>query len=134
MNIDTAHARELDHLLREYLTEGHQDNHIRGQRPEGLDEIRVANTLRLNDGQLKAIRHLLDGRRLELPSSTLGPIRLGDDADDGMTAFGEGFKGRVGEFRRTHEKNFRFHFTHLRGIGFDRMITTSGRFFKEGTT
>jgi len=92
MNIDTAHARELNHLLREYLTEGHQDNHIRGQRPEGPDEIRVANTLRLNDGQLKTIRHLLDGRRLELPSSTFGPIRLGDDADDGITAFGEGFK------------------------------------------
>jgi hypothetical protein len=109
MNIDTAQAGELDHLLRQDLTEGHKDDHVRGKRPEGLDEIRVADTLRLKDGQLMTHRDVLYGCRRELPPPPLGPVRLGDGSDDEMTAFDEGFKGGIGEFRRSHKKNLRFH-------------------------
>ena len=105
MHVDTAVYGYIEHLLREDLTERHDDGKVGRERAQLRDKVRIARTHGLHDGNIMRERPHLDGRRAELLSTPARTVGLRNDGDDlgEIAARGNRRKCRHGEVRRPHK-------------------------------
>jgi hypothetical protein len=84
VDIQAPEARQLQYRIRQDLAIGHDDHDIRCQHREVRARGRIAQGGRLRHPQTVPLRDLLDGTGSQQAAAALRPVRLGEDADDGM--------------------------------------------------
>ena len=102
MHVHAAVRWKVEHGRPQDLAEGGDDDQVGRpglQLPEGL---RLAQPVGLDDGDSRAGGHLLDGRRDHLAAAASGPVRLGDDTNDGVLPK-QGSQRGDGEVRGPHK-------------------------------
>ena len=105
VDIDATHGRAVDDVFRQDLAEGDKDHHVGGKPAEDLQELGGPDLFGLMDGQPVPHGRLLHRRGDEALPPSLGPVGLGDDADNGPGLLDKEFQGRDGEFGSSHEKD-----------------------------
>ena len=81
MDIDAAQLRHIQHLLGQDAAVGHHRANIRPQGPQLLHVRLRPEILGLKHRKMRGQSHLLHRRSHQLHPPSLGPIRLGIDAD-----------------------------------------------------
>ncbi len=105
MDVDATQGRAVDDVFRQDLAEGDEDHHVGGKPAKDLQELGCPDLFGLMDGQPVPPGRLLHGRGDEALSPTLGPVGLGDDADNGPGLLDKELQGRNREFGSSHEKD-----------------------------
>jgi hypothetical protein len=103
VNVERAHAWQIDDALRQDVAVGDDDRDVRLDDVELLEQLRIARVLRLKDWNLFLDRDLLHGRRNYLTRSSLRLVGLSDHTDDFEAFAYQRPQGWLGEIRRTPE-------------------------------
>ena len=105
VHVDAAQGRAVDDVLRQDLAEGDEHHHVGGEPAEDLQELGCPDLFGLVNGETAPLGCFLHRRGDQTLSAPLGPVGLGDDADDGPVLLDQDFQRRDGELRRSHEED-----------------------------
>jgi hypothetical protein len=103
MKVDAAEWRQTQNLWAEDLPEGDDHDQVGTQLSELLGRRGPAKRGRLENGQPKSQRGLLDRRRGRDPPPARRPIRLSDDRDDRFARANQRLQARHGDGWGTHK-------------------------------
>ena len=105
MDIHAAVRRKRKDLLRQDLSEGHNDDHLRRKSPQDLNKLRIPHPLGLINRNLVFQRLFLYRRHKDRFPAALGLIRLRHHSRRLMAGFHQCFQRRHRKVRRSHKYN-----------------------------
>ena len=106
MDVDAAQGRQRKNLLRQDLPEGDDDDEIRRESAQDVDEIRRFDAHRLIDRDAMFLGEYLDGRRQKLLPTPLVSVWLRHDGNDigNLHKTRETRHGEIGSSHENHTK------------------------------